>query len=114
MENNELKKKVEQILDCSNCHFAACEQCEISYTDKQLIKKYIVEKDNVIKDIIKRLDNDIVKITNTLKDGEHNDDYSRNRLKAYRTKTKELKEYINKKYFQDFFKDTDDELSKFV
>ena len=64
MENNELKKKVEQILDCNNCHFAACEQCEISYTDKQLIKKYIVEKDNVIKDIIKRLDNDIVKITN--------------------------------------------------
>ena len=37
MENNELKKKVEQILDCNNCHFAACEQCEISYTDKQLI-----------------------------------------------------------------------------
>lgn len=38
---DDLEEKVNKILDCSECKFAACEQCEISYNDKQKIKKYI-------------------------------------------------------------------------
>lgn len=34
-------KEIEKILDCSECKFATCEQCEISYTEKTKIKKYI-------------------------------------------------------------------------
>lgn len=40
--------------------------------------------------LIEKLEEDIVNITKTLQDGKHCDDYSRNRLKAYRTKTKEI------------------------
>lgn len=40
--------------------------------------------------LIEKLEKDIVNITKTLQDGKHCDDYSRNRLKAYRTKTKEM------------------------
>ena len=59
----------------------------------------IEKKDNAVRNIIQRLDNDIKDITKTKADGKHSDDYSRNRLKAYKTKTKEIKEYIEKQYF---------------
>lgn len=73
----------------------------IDYVKGEAIRLYnqIAEKDKIIEDIIKRLDNDTKRITNTLKDSKHSDDYSKCRLKAYRTKTKELKDYINSKYF---------------
>ena len=40
--------------------------------------------------LIEKLEKDIVNITKTMQDGKHCDDYSRCRLKAYRTKTKEI------------------------
>lgn len=58
------------------------------------------EKDNRVKKIINRLDNDYKRITETKSDGNHWDDYSKCRLKAYRTKTREIKEYIEKQYFE--------------
>lgn len=42
------------------------------------------------KKLIEKLEEDIVNITKTMQDGKHCDDYSRCRLKAYRTKTKEI------------------------
>lgn len=59
----------------------------------------IEKKDKIIKNIIKRLDNDIKRITETKAKG-YTDDYRRCRLKAYRTKTKEIKEYIKEQYFE--------------
>ena len=40
--------------------------------------------------LIEKLEKDTVNITKTMQDGKHCDDYSRCRLKAYRTKTKEI------------------------
>lgn len=40
--------------------------------------------------LIDRLEKDIINITETMQDGKHCDDYSRCRLKAYRTKIKEI------------------------
>lgn len=59
----------------------------------------IKEKDNKVRQIINRLDNDIFKISKS-KEVNKWDDYRRCRLKAYRTKTKEIKEYIEKQYFK--------------
>ncbi len=44
--------------------------------------------------LIEKLEKDIVNITKTMQDGKHCDDYSRCRLKAYRTKTKEILEIL--------------------
>ena len=65
----------------------------------ETILSMLEEKDKIIEYIIKRLDNDEKRITEILKDGNHSDYYSKCRLKAYRTKTKELRDYINNKYF---------------
>lgn len=70
-----------------------CEQ------EKQKYKAKIEKKDNAVRNIVQRLENDIKNITKTKADGKHSDYYSRNRLKAYKTKTKEIKEYIEKQYF---------------
>ena len=51
--------------------------------------------------IIKRLDNDINNITDLIRERRSfSTNYSRIRLKAYRTKTKEIKELIEKEYFK--------------
>lgn len=69
-------------------------------------KELLDEKDNIIQNIIKRLDNDINNITDLIRDRKSFStdnfltDYSRVRLKAYRTKTKEIKELIEKEYFK--------------
>lgn len=65
-------------------------------------KAEIKKKDNIVRSIISRLDNDIKNIAETKakkKSEYHLDDYTRNRLKAYKTKTREIKEYIEKEYF---------------
>lgn len=64
------------------------------------LQKENEEKDNKVRKIINRLDNDYKRITETKSDGKHWDDYSKCRLKAYRTKTIEIKEYIEKEYFE--------------
>ena len=65
----------------------------------EIVLSMLEEKDEIIKNIIKRLDNDIERITETKAEG-CTDDYRRCRLKAYRTKTKEIKEYIEEQYFE--------------
>lgn len=61
-------------------------------------KAEIEKRDRTMKKIIDRLENDIGNITKTKSDG-YTDDYRRCRLQAYRTKTREIKEYIEKEYF---------------
>lgn len=46
--------------------------------------------------LIEKLEKDIVNITKTMQDGKHCNNYSRCRLKAYRTKTKEILEILKK------------------
>lgn len=62
--------------------------------------KKIQRKDSVVRDIVKRLDADIKNISQT-KSEKYTDDYRRCRLKAYKTKTRELRDYIEKKYFKE-------------
>ena len=62
------------------------------------LRKELQLKDKRVMDIVKRLDNDIKNITETKANG-YTDDYRRCRLKAYRTKTREIKEYIVKEFF---------------
>lgn len=49
-----LNKEIEKLLDCNNCKFATCEQCEISYTDKKKIREYIEQLEKENKDLKKR------------------------------------------------------------
>lgn len=80
----------------------ADELIEIQETVLNLIQeqeKEIEKKDNAIKKIINRLNNDIIRISKS-KTEKYSDDYRRCRLKAYKTKTKEIKEYIEKQYFE--------------
>lgn len=64
--------------------------------------KEIEKKDNAVKRIINRLNDDYKRITETKakKQEKYLDDYTRCRLNAYRTKTKEIKEYIEEQYFE--------------
>lgn len=64
----------------------------------------IKEKDNKVRQIINRLDNDIFRISKS-KEINKWDDYRRCRLKAYRTKTREIKEYIEQEYFKKTLKE---------
>lgn len=54
-------------------------------------------KDRSVELILNRLENDINRITDKKAEG-YTDDYRRCRLKAYRTKTREIKELIEKQY----------------
>lgn len=87
------------------------DNCICSTTDLETVldmikekDKEIEKKDNAVKRIINRLDNDINRITETKRDKStfpnYLDDYTKCRLKAYRTKTKEIKEYIEEQYFK--------------
>ena len=66
----------------------------------------IKEKDNKVRQIINRLDNDIFRISKS-KEINKWDDYRRCRLKAYKTKTREIKEYIEQEYFEKKAKEND-------
>ena len=78
------------------------EEVEFYKRNIEFLKKENEEKDNKVRKIISRLDNDYKKITETKaeKSKHYLDDYTRCRLKAYRTKTREIKEYIEKQYFE--------------
>lgn len=48
------EERIQKLLSCNECKFATCEQCEISYTNKKLIKEYISKKEKeveMLKDI---------------------------------------------------------------
>lgn len=62
--------------------------------NNEKIKEYIEHLESREQKLIEKLEKDIVNITKTMQDGKHCDDYSRCRLKAYRTKTKEILEIL--------------------
>lgn len=59
--------------------------------------QYIEQLETYRQNLIEKLEKDVINITKTLQDGKHCDDYSRCRLKAYRTKTKEILEILKGK-----------------
>lgn len=77
---------------CEECSSAAKEAGLTKEDSKRILEEYrTMERKAIIYDeLIDRLEKDIVNITKTMQDGKHSDYYSRCRLKAYRTKTKEI------------------------
>lgn len=59
----------------------------------------IQKKDDAVKRIINRLNSDVKRIAEA-KTKNYSDDYRRCRLKAYKTKTREIREYIEEQYFE--------------
>lgn len=85
------KEEMHKVLNkCDNCNLKECINCEMSYTVRQMIREYIEQLETDKQKLIEKLEKDVINITKTLQDGKHCDDYSRCRLKAYRTKTKEI------------------------
>lgn len=71
------------------------ETIQNTYAEGKAIKlnnvlKYIDQLESDKQKLIEKLEKDTVNITKTMQDGKHCDNYSRCRLKAYRTKTKEI------------------------
>ena len=63
---------------------------ELIKRKEEYYEKQIDQLESDKQKLIEKLEEDIVNITKTMQDGKHCDDYSRCRLKAYRTKTKEI------------------------
>jgi uncharacterized phage infection (PIP) family protein YhgE len=97
----ELEKK-DTLINTMQAEFERLENLE---DDTDMLKAELKKRDGIVKNIIARLENDIKRITETkAKKSEglnYLDDYTRNRLQAYKTKTKEIKEYIEKQYFEE-------------
>lgn len=79
---NIIKEHKEEKGDCSI-------EVSLAY-DMQYVEEYIDQLESDKQKLIEKLEKDTVNITKTMQDGKHCDDYSRCRLKAYRTKTKEI------------------------
>ena len=98
---NERQKEMNKLKNTVNSYYGMFKKQEKVIRE---IQKENEEKDNKVRKIIKRLDNDYKRITETkINKGtfpNYLDDYTRCRLKAYKTKTKEIKEYIEKQYFE--------------
>lgn len=77
---------------CEECSSAAKEVGITKEDTDRIIKetRKMQWKANKYDELIEKLEKDILNITKTMRDGKHYDDYSRCRLKAYRTKTKEI------------------------
>lgn len=97
----EIEKK-DTLINTIQAEFERLENLE---DDTDMLKAELKKRDGIVKNIIARLENDIKRITETkAKKSEglnYLDDYTRNRLQAYKTKTKEIKEYIEKQYFEE-------------
>lgn len=66
--------------------------------DYKKVKEELDRKDNTIRYICKRLENDNIRIKESLRE-EWSDDYRKCRLKAYATKTREIGKLIKNNYF---------------
>ena len=103
-EIEKLKKKLKFDKGCHVLGYITGDKDEIiSIEEIENILQYIEQLENKVKELetdkqnlIKRLKKDVVNITKILQDGRHCDDYSRCRLKAYRTKTKEIIKLLEK------------------
>lgn len=97
-----LEKRIKDNEDYKTTQVWLTDDVSAVYTVLNMLKekdREIEKKDNAVRKIIKRLDNDIERIAKSK--AENNwDDYRRCRLKAYKTKTREIKEYIEEQYFE--------------
>lgn len=74
--------------ECPKCNHKI--EFRLAIKDIKNVEEYIEKLETDKQKLIEKLEKDIVNITKTMQDGKHCDDYSRCRLKAYRTKTKEI------------------------
>lgn len=88
LSKEEIEKDIKKLRNISECftYFMWSEDTEAL----RRILDYIEQLESDKQKLIEKLEKDTVNITKTMQDGKHCDDYSRCRLKAYRTKTKEI------------------------
>lgn len=90
---NKLKEMFEYASKVANIKLNS-KACELFYRYMEQLESALKELEERDKKLIDKLEKDMVNITKTLRDGKHSDDYSRCRLKAYRTKTKEILQIV--------------------
>ena len=97
-----LEKRIKDNEDYKTTQVWLTDDVSAVYTVLNMLKekdKEIDKRDNAVRKIINRLDNDINRIAKSKQENTW-DDYRRCRLKAYKTKTREIKEYIEEQYFE--------------
>ena len=92
LSKEEIEKAKEDFNFCNEGDYITKEMSD----SKNVLLNYIDKLESREQKLIEKLEKDIVNITKTMQDGKHFDDYSRCRLKAYRTKTKEILEILKK------------------
>ena len=90
------EEKLDWEMLCEECSSATKEAGLTKEDSRKILEEYrIMERKAIMYDeLIDRLEKDVVNITKTMQDGKHSDYYSRCRLKAYRTKTKEILSFL--------------------
>lgn len=85
------KEEIENMkVDLKNLHDMLGKKPSISKNAIHNALKYTEQLESDKQKLIEKLEEDVINITKTMQDGKHCDDYSKCRLKAYRTKTKEI------------------------
>lgn len=94
---NLISKQERQLYERNNRIKNLEKECQRYFDNMMDTIREMYDKDRSIEVILNRLENDIKRITDKKAEG-YTDDYRRCRLKAYRTKTREIKELIEKQY----------------
>lgn len=94
---NLIEKQERQLYERNNRVKNLEKECQKYFDNMMDTICEMYNKDRSVELILNRLENDINRITDKKAEG-YTDDYRRCRLKAYRTKTREIKELIEKQY----------------
>lgn len=94
---NLIEKRERQLYERDNRVKNLEKECQKYFDNMMDTICEMYNKDRSVELILNRLENDINRITDKKAEG-YTDDYRRCRLKAYRTKTREIKELIEKQY----------------
>lgn len=94
---NLIEKRERQLYERNNRVKNLEKECQKYFDNMMDTICEMYNKDRSVELILNRLENDINRITDKEAEG-YTDDYRRCRLKAYRTKTREIKELIEKQY----------------
>lgn len=94
---NLIEKRERQLYERNNRVKNLERECQKYFDNMMDTICEMYNKDRSVELILNRLENDINRITDKKAEG-YTDDYRRCRLKAYRTKTREIKELIEKQY----------------
>ncbi len=92
-----IEKQERQLYERNNRVRNLEKECQRYFDNMMDTIREMYDKDRSVEAILNRLENDIKRITDKKAEG-YTDDYRRCRLKAYRTKTREIKELIEKQY----------------